>query len=242
MTRSRTASSCFPCGCRRGGVIPQLFAYPSHALVELEKATGKPLNRSIRLYVIRNGRLDSEWSETPRRTVSIGGRAISALVQAEGVADVHRIFRTAVQDGADFNLAYIGADFHSVPHERFDAAYMQSLFDWLSTCTRWGAVAQGAARRGRVRQVTGLRQLSVGGISIGLYRIFTCQASRAGHVAVSGLFSSYPDICEDSPEQRSTTVVRPRVPLRNELSTSVRSRRRGNPCSPSNVQSGDSPI
>jgi hypothetical protein len=43
-----------------GGVITQLFAYPSHALVELEKATGKPLNRSIRLYVIRNGRLDPE--------------------------------------------------------------------------------------------------------------------------------------------------------------------------------------
>ena len=59
-----------------------------------------------------------------------GGRAISALVQAEGVADVQRIFRTAVRDGADFNLACIGADFHSAPHEMFDAAYMQSLFDY----------------------------------------------------------------------------------------------------------------
>ena len=122
-----------------GGVITQLFAYPSHALVELEKATGKPLNRSIRLYVIRNGRLDPEWSETPRRTVSIGGRAISALVQAEGVADVQRIFRTAVRDGADFNLAYIGADFHSAPHEMFDAAYMQSLFDYGYQLARDGA-------------------------------------------------------------------------------------------------------
>jgi hypothetical protein len=59
-----------------------------------------------------------------RRTGNLRARA------GEGVADVQRIFRTAVQDGMDFNLAYIGADFHSAPHERFDAAYMQSLFDY----------------------------------------------------------------------------------------------------------------
>jgi Patatin-like phospholipase len=123
-----------------GGVITQLFAYPSHALLELEKATGKPLNRPIHLYVIRNGRLDPEWSETPRRTVSIGGRAISALVQAEGVADVHRTFRTAVQDGADFDLAYIGTDFHATRRQMFDAAYMQSLFDYGYQRAREGAL------------------------------------------------------------------------------------------------------
>ena len=41
-----------------GGVITQLFAYPSHALAELEKATGTPLNRAVNLYVIRKRRLD----------------------------------------------------------------------------------------------------------------------------------------------------------------------------------------
>jgi predicted acylesterase/phospholipase RssA len=30
-----------------GGVITQLFAYPSRAVAELEKATGRPLNRAI---------------------------------------------------------------------------------------------------------------------------------------------------------------------------------------------------
>lgn len=123
-----------------GGVITQLYAYPSHALAELEKATGKPLNRPIHLYVIRNGRLDPQWSETPRRTLSIGGRAISALVEAEGVADVHRIFRTAVQDGAQFNLAYVGTDFHATRKQMFDAAYMQSLFDYGYERARAGTV------------------------------------------------------------------------------------------------------
>ncbi len=113
-----------------GGVITQLFAYPSHALAELEKATGAPLNRPVHLFVIRNGRLEPEWSETPRRTLGIGGRAIGALIQAEGVGDVHRIYRTAHQDHVDFNLAYIGHDFPASQHPMFDTAYMNQLFDY----------------------------------------------------------------------------------------------------------------
>lgn len=57
---------------------------------------------------------------TRRRTLSIGGRAISALIQTQGINDVDRIYRAAQQDGVDFNLAYIGSDF-SYPHnENFD--------------------------------------------------------------------------------------------------------------------------
>jgi predicted acylesterase/phospholipase RssA len=113
-----------------GGVITQVFAYPTHALAELEKATGAPVNRPIHLFIVRNGRLDPEWSATPRRTLSVGGRAIGALIQAEGVDDVHRIYRTARQDHVDFKLAYIGPDFPSTPHETFDTTYMRALFDY----------------------------------------------------------------------------------------------------------------
>jgi hypothetical protein len=123
-----------------GGVITQLLAYPTHALAELEKATGTPLNRPVHLFVIRNGRLDPEWSATPRRTLSIGGRAISALIQAEGVGDVYRIYRTAAQDRVDFNLAYIGRAFPPTRHEMFDTSYMQSLFDYAFQATRNGNV------------------------------------------------------------------------------------------------------
>lgn len=123
-----------------GGVITQLFAYPTHTLAELEKVTGTPLNRPVHLFVIRNGRLDPEWSATPRRTLGIGGRAISALIQAEGVGDVYRIYRTARQDRVDFNLAYIGQDFPPTRHEMFDTAYMQSLFEYGYQATRQGNV------------------------------------------------------------------------------------------------------
>jgi len=123
-----------------GGVIAQLFAYPPRAVAALEKATGKPLNRSLRVYVIRNGRLDPDWIDTPRRTLAIGRRAIDSLVQAEGVEDVRRTYRIASQDKADFNLAYIGPDFADAKHEMFENSYMNSLFDYGYRLAREGAV------------------------------------------------------------------------------------------------------
>jgi predicted acylesterase/phospholipase RssA len=122
-----------------GGVIAQLFAYPSRAVAALEKATGKPLNRSIRVYVIRNGRLDPEWTDTPRRTLAIGRRAIDSLVQAEGMEDVRRTYRIASQDKADLNLAYIAADFPDAEHQMFETSYMNALFDYGYRLARAGA-------------------------------------------------------------------------------------------------------
>jgi predicted acylesterase/phospholipase RssA len=113
-----------------GGVISQLFAYPSRAVAELERITGKPWNRPIRVYLIRNGRLDPETTDTPRRTLAIGRRAIDLLVQAEGVEDVHRIYRITRQDKADFNLAYMGPDFSAAKHRNFDTLYMNGLFEY----------------------------------------------------------------------------------------------------------------
>ena len=113
-----------------GGVITQLFTYPARALPDLEKAIGTRFSRDIHVYLIRNGRLEPEWTPTPRRTLSIGERAIGALVQAEGIGDVHRVYRTALQDGVDFNLAYIGSDFRAASHPMFESAYMRALYDY----------------------------------------------------------------------------------------------------------------
>ena len=81
-------------------------------------------------YVIRNGKLEPQWSGTKRRTLSIGGRAISALIQTQGISDLDRIYRMAKQDGADFNLAYIGTDFGFSRNHRFDGEYMKRLFEY----------------------------------------------------------------------------------------------------------------
>ena len=113
-----------------GGVVTQVFLYPPRIFTEMQRVTGVRYQRELNAYVIRNGRLQPEWSGTRRRTLSIGGRAISALIQTQGINDVDRIYRAAQQDGVDFNLAYIGSDF-SYPHnENFDTEYMKRLFDY----------------------------------------------------------------------------------------------------------------
>jgi hypothetical protein len=113
-----------------GGVITQVFLYPPRILMELHRVTGRPYRRELHAYVIRNGRLEPEWSDTERHTLSIGGRAISALIQAQGINDLQRIYQTARQDGVDFNLPYIGSDFNYPHNENFDPEYMKRLFDY----------------------------------------------------------------------------------------------------------------
>jgi predicted acylesterase/phospholipase RssA len=113
-----------------GGVITQVFLYPTRIMPELARATGVPFRRPVHAYVIRNGRLEPEWSDTRRRTLSVGGRAISALIQTQGTSDVHQIYENARHDKVDFSLAYVGSDFGEAPHVSFDPAYMKRLFDY----------------------------------------------------------------------------------------------------------------
>jgi len=80
------------------------------------------------LYVIRNSRLDPEWAQVERKTLSIAGRAISALIHTQGVGDLYRIYLTSQRDGLDFNLAYIPASFDTPKPSEFEPGYMGALF------------------------------------------------------------------------------------------------------------------
>lgn len=113
-----------------GGVVSQLFLYPSRVMPKLATALGKPIGREIHIFAIRNGRMEAHWSDTPRDTLKIGRRALEALIQAQGANDVHQLYWIAQQDGTDFNLAYIGEDFEHPQRGMFDTAYMKSLYDY----------------------------------------------------------------------------------------------------------------
>jgi hypothetical protein len=86
--------------------------------------------RERKVYIIRNARLDPEWASVQRSTLGIVGRAISTLIQSQGLGDLYRLYLTAQHDGLDYNLAYIGADFNAPRKEDFDTAYMRALFDY----------------------------------------------------------------------------------------------------------------
>jgi len=110
-----------------GGAMTQVFLYPpSLKLRDAAEAAG--IVRERRAFVIRNSRLDPDWAEVDRSTMSIAGRAIDALLNTQGIGDLYRIYLNAQRDGIDYNVAYIPASFKAVSKEPFDPVYMTELF------------------------------------------------------------------------------------------------------------------
>jgi len=112
-----------------GGAIAQVFLYPPTVRVA-EQSRRHHFTRERRAYIIRNGRLDSEWNEVERTTLGIAGRAISTMIHVSGINDILRIYSTTQRDGVDYNLAYIGADFSAPRTGDFDPVFMKALFDY----------------------------------------------------------------------------------------------------------------
>jgi predicted acylesterase/phospholipase RssA len=113
-----------------GGATTQVFLYPPALNEKLkEMNAGSTVKRERRLYIIRNARLDADWAQVQRRTLSIVQRAISSLIQTQGIGDLYRIYATAQKDGLDYNLAFIPPSFNAAHKEDFDPEYMGKLFD-----------------------------------------------------------------------------------------------------------------
>jgi hypothetical protein len=111
-----------------GGATRQVFMYPRK--VHLGKSTASTTDdRDRSVYIIRNSRLDPDWAKTDRRTLSIAARAISSLIQTQGLGDMYRMYLTSLRDGIDYNLTFIPADFSATQHSDFDSVYMTQLFD-----------------------------------------------------------------------------------------------------------------
>ena len=91
-----------------GGTATQVFVYPAGSARNLRRARRE---RQRTLYVIRNARLDPEWAQVDRRTLPIAMRAISCLIQYQGIGDLYRIYSITQRDHVDYNLAYIPPTF-----------------------------------------------------------------------------------------------------------------------------------
>ena len=121
-----------------GGTQAQVFLYPVGMFDRIRQEGIKLPPRERSVYVIRNARLDPDWASVDRNTLTIAGRAISSLIQTQGVGDLYRIYLTAQKDGLDYNLAFIGADFNAEHKEDFDTAYMRALFDYSYQLAKQG--------------------------------------------------------------------------------------------------------
>jgi predicted acylesterase/phospholipase RssA len=106
-----------------GGTAAQVFIYP--AAIRLHDLA--PRERT--LYIIRNARLDPEWAQVERRTLPIALRAISSLIQFQGIGDLYRIYTVTQRDHVAYRLAYIPKSFQTPHTSDFDTTYMKALFD-----------------------------------------------------------------------------------------------------------------
>lgn len=111
-----------------GGIMAQVFAYPAAIRVR-EESAAMGVARERKLYVIRNARLDPDWSNVERSTLTISGRAVASLIHSQGIGDLYRIYATAQRDGVDFNLGFIPPSFNPPHNEEFDNEYMRALYD-----------------------------------------------------------------------------------------------------------------
>ncbi len=112
-----------------GGAVAQAFLYPQSLTRDRRQriARRQPV-LPITAYVIRNARLDPEWTNVDRRTMGIAGRAISTMIATSGINDVLRIYNTTQMDEVGFQLAFIGADFDGVLNTPFEQSYMRALY------------------------------------------------------------------------------------------------------------------
>jgi predicted acylesterase/phospholipase RssA len=115
-----------------GGTTGQVFVYPAAAEIY------KLFPRQRTLYIIRNARLDPQWAEVDRRTLPIAFRAITTLIQYQGMADLYTLYSICQRDHVDYNLAYIPPTFDAPHTTDFDPEYMKALL----------AVGQGLAVKG----------------------------------------------------------------------------------------------
>ncbi len=111
-----------------GGAVAQVFIYPP-GLKLAEFSREHHAERQRKLYIIRNARLDPDWAQTERWTLSIANRAIASLIEYQGIGDLYRIYTTARRDGLDYNLAYIPETFNEPHKTDFDTAYMRALYE-----------------------------------------------------------------------------------------------------------------
>ena len=115
-----------------GAMTNQVFLYGAvlRPLKMREELGIKQARRTVRVFVIRNTQIKPHWKEVKPLIRSIGPRAVSSLMKAQGVGDLYRIYTTARRDGFEFNVAYIPDQLDTANRaDEFDNTVMNVLFE-----------------------------------------------------------------------------------------------------------------
>lgn len=110
--------------------MSQAFLVPPTVNLRLAQEKTGYRRSSVVAYIIRNSRLETEWSDVARQTLPIAQKAVSTMINYNGIGDFYRMYLVTQRAGATFNLAYITDDFRADHKEDFDQAYMRALYHY----------------------------------------------------------------------------------------------------------------
>jgi len=113
-----------------GGAVSQSFLAPAKLNINRALSLSGYKHEGFGVYVIRNGRLHTEWSEVDRKTLTIAQRAVTVLTNYSGLNDLYKMYLIAKRSGTHFRLAYIPDDYDGKHEEEFDQNYMNGLFNY----------------------------------------------------------------------------------------------------------------
>ncbi len=111
-----------------GGVEAQVMLFES-ILIPISRNYKLLKGRKIRLYVIRNKKVISEFQPVKPEFKDIAIHTINSIYKSQGTADLYRLYVYAQRDLIDYNLAYIPDNFTRPTPPGFDNNYMKNLFD-----------------------------------------------------------------------------------------------------------------
>lgn len=110
-----------------GGVTRQVFMYPpSYRPAVVDKAIGWKARRTV--YIIRNNKISSEYSDVEPKIFSIVGKSLDTLIKYDGISDLYKIYTIARRDKLKYNYTSIPEEFTAQSTPAFDEKYMGSLF------------------------------------------------------------------------------------------------------------------
>ncbi len=111
-----------------GGPTRQVFFAPhDFDFRSIDKIVGTKLRR--RLWIVRNSKVTPEYSAVGNSAVTIAGRSLATLTKNQGVGDLVSMYAKATDEGIEYNLASIPADFEAPHPAPFDVGYMAALYE-----------------------------------------------------------------------------------------------------------------
>ncbi|WP_424360132.1 patatin-like phospholipase family protein [Methylocystis parvus] len=111
-----------------GGAVSQAFLVPPSLNTRAGLERSGYRRKSSVAYIIRNSRLTTSWTDVEDTTLPIAEKAVSTMINYNGVGDLYRMYLVTQRAGASFNLAYVGEDFQAPHPEEFDQTFMRALY------------------------------------------------------------------------------------------------------------------